>query len=219
METGAEMRVSVSVPARPVRAGGVTDRVLAVAALFGLKLDEGERQAVVRDVAVRAELGEVVLITGESGAGKSTLLRAVEARLRKERPGWEVVRLESIELAEDRAVVDCFACGLEEALGHLARAGLSDARVLLRTPGELSEGQKFRYRLARFFASEARVLVADEFAAGLDRVTAKVVAWQLGKFVRGSRVSGLPRLAMVATSQEDLGEDLAADVRVAMGVM
>ncbi len=79
-------------------------------------------------------------------------------------------------------------------------------------PAELSEGQRFRYRLAQFFASDADILIADEFAATLDRVTARVVAHQLGKFVRARR-----RAAIVATTHEDLAEDLRPALRIWKG--
>src|SRR5207249_10363269 len=99
-----------------------------------------------------------------------------------------------------------------EALRYLALAGLSEARLLLRSPAQLSEGQQFRFRLAQFLASTADVLVADEFAAPLDRVTARVLAWQLGRFVRASAQSPRPRAALVATSHTDFAEDLGATV-------
>jgi ABC-type ATPase with predicted acetyltransferase domain len=101
---------------------------------------------------------------------------------------------------------------LGEALEHLARAGLADARVMLRRPEELSDGQRFRFALARFFAGEWNVLLADEFCATLDRVTAKVVAHQLRKFVTRSAEGGRARTAIVATTHEDLIEDLRPDV-------
>ena len=96
-------------------------------------------------------------------------------------------------------------------LGHLGaqRAGLSEAHTLLRSPAELSEGQQFRFRVAKFLASDADVLLADEFCATLDRVTAKLVAWQLGKFVR----TGGAKAVIAATTHEDLGEDLAVRIR------
>jgi ABC-type ATPase with predicted acetyltransferase domain len=124
-----------------------------------------------------------------------------------------VVRLEEIVLPGDRAVVDCFELSLEETLSCLARAGLSEAHVLLRAPAELSEGQRFRYRLAQFFASDVDVLIADEFAATLDRITARIVAWQLGKFVRASG-----KAAIVATTHDDLAEDLEPEVTIYKGL-
>ena len=129
-----------------------------------------------------------------------------------------MVRLSEIAVERDRAVVDCFALPLEETLSVLSRVGLAEARVWVRRPCELSEGQQFRYRLAKFMASEAQVLFADEFCAVLDRVTAKVVAWNLSKFVRGSLGTGRPRAAVVATSHEDLCADLRPGVLVWKGL-
>jgi ABC-type ATPase with predicted acetyltransferase domain len=152
-----------------------------------------------------------VLITGPSGAGKSTLLRAAEAALRARsprRPRLRIQRLEQISLTSRLAIIDTFDAPLERALEMLSRAGLAEPRLWLRRPCELSEGQQFRYRLARFMAGAAHVLIADEFTATLDRTTARIIAWQLGRFIRDSAAGGLPRAAMVATSHADLEEDL-----------
>jgi ABC-type ATPase with predicted acetyltransferase domain len=51
------------------------------------------------------------------------------------------------------------------------------------------------------------VIVCDEFAALLDRVTARVVAFGLRKRIAGTKVA-----ALVATSHDDLAEDLGAEV-------
>jgi len=167
--------------------------------------------------------GRVVLLSGASGTGKSTVLRRIERVLRgrqelsksgnEEIRAGRVVRLGEIPLEAERAVVDCFALPLEETLAVLARAGLAEARVWLRAPAELSEGEQFRYRLARFMAMPADVLIADEFCAALDRVTARVVAWQLGRYIRTSG-----RAAVVATSHEDLALDLRPTAVVRLDV-
>jgi hypothetical protein len=182
-----------------------------VAGLFDLPLSSSPTRELFERFALTIEPGSVVLITGPSGAGKSTILRGIGAGLRGCR-GVGAVRLEAIGLPTDRPVVDCFEGSLDVTLGHLARAGLSEAQVLLRAPAELSEGQRFRYRLARFFASEDDILLADEFAATLDRVTAKILAFQMQKFIRATRTSTRPKSAIVATTHEDLAEDLRADV-------
>lgn len=201
-----------------IQAGAVrmTERALAVAALFGIPLDGEAERVLFQEVDVPLGPGEVVLITGSSGAGKSTLLRRLGSALPA--PATPAMVLDHIPLPADRPVVDCFVGPLEIALGHLARAGLSEAPLLLRSPAELSEGQQFRYRLAQFFASGARVLIADEFGATLDRVTARVVAWQLGKFIRASKTTNAPRAAILATTHEDLAEDLQPTVHLWKGL-
>ena len=98
---------------------------------------------------------------------------------------------------------------LRETLLALARVGLAEAWTYLRTPAELSDGQRWRLRLAVALERARRemsnhstarvVLVADEFAALLDRVTGCVVARSLRRAVApGSRVA-----AVVATAHDD----------------
>jgi uncharacterized protein len=195
----------------PVGATHASERALAVAALFGIALQRGEQCTLFENVQIAIAPGDIVLITGPSGAGKSTLLRCIAESLRQ-REDLTTITLDAIPLPADRAVVDCFEGSLDQALAHLARAGLSEAHLCLRAPSELSEGQRFRYRLAQFFASNADVLLADEFGATLDRVTARVVAHQLGKFVRGSG-----REAVLATTHEDLADDLQPTLRIWKG--
>jgi ABC-type ATPase with predicted acetyltransferase domain len=180
----------------------VTERAAAIAALFGIDVSPGcAPRTLFPRCSVTLGPGDVVLITGPSGAGKSTLLRAIAAALRER--GVKTMTLDELPLPADMPAVDAFDCPLAEALTLLARAGLSEAGLLVRAPAHFSEGQRFRYRLAHFFASDADVLVADEFCATLDRITARVVAWQLGKFARASGKS-----ILVATTHEDLAADL-----------
>jgi ABC-type ATPase with predicted acetyltransferase domain len=165
----------------------------------------------------------ITLITGPSGSGKSTLLRVIEAALRHQAPSAgppiqapASIRLESIPLP-NRPLPDCFDLPLERTLGLLSRAGLAEARLWLRTPRELSEGERFRYRLARWMALSRRpILLADEFCNGLDRITARAVAWQLQRFVAAARRTPRLRAAIVATAHEDLAEDLRPALHVRM---
>jgi len=183
--------------------------MLTVAGLFGVAIEDSRQRRLFDDVEIPIAPGSVVLITGSSGAGKSTLLRGLRQQLK------DTLVLEEIDVPADRAVVDSFVSSLDETLTHLARAGLSEARLLLQSPATLSEGQLFRYRLAQFFAGGggAQILIADEFAAILDRVTARVVAYQLGRFIKTSN-----KTAILATTHEDLLEDLQPTVRVHVGL-
>lgn len=111
---------------------------------------------------------------------------------------------------------------LRQVMADLARVGLGDAFLMLRRPCELSDGQRARLRLAQAMAELRRrpagrfvVLLADEFAAPLDRVTAAVLARQIRRWVdqmHAERPGGLS--AVLATTHDDLLEALAPDVLV-----
>lgn len=159
--------------------------------------------------------GTITLISGASGAGKSTLLRATRAAHPDRR--WIDLAEMTPSAAPDAPLVDCFAdLPLRAALALLAQVGLGEAWTYLRTPAELSEGQRWRFRLALALHEAARakdgspVIACDEFAAVLDRVTAAVVAHRLRR-----AIDALPHAAaVVATSHEDLEPALAVDVVV-----
>ncbi len=80
-------------------------------------------------------------------------------------------------------------------------AGLSDAFLLIRK-FETSDGQRYRYKIAKLLNSSARTWVADEFLSTLDRATAKVVAYSIQKLARRNR-----NTLIVATTHTDLIED------------
>ena len=165
--------------------------------------------------------GTITLISGPSGAGKTVLLRRLRELYKEDSRRW--IDLEAIALP-DEPVVNCFGDQrLEETLALLARVGLGEAWTYLRTPAELSEGQRFRLKLAVALSvvDERRirdgaalcpgvggvVIACDEFAAVLDRLTALVVANCLRKVV--NETAGLS--AVVATSHEDLCGALKPD--------
>jgi ABC-type lipoprotein export system ATPase subunit len=157
--------------------------------------------------------GQIVLVTGPSGAGKSSLLR----HLRDTTPR-PVVDCATIPWT-DGLVIDQFGQDVEAGLALLSRFGLGEAQTYLRPPAHLSDGQRWRLRLARAVHRVTRddsstrcapILLADEFCAVLDRLTAMIVARALRR-----AVDATPGLcAVVATSHEDLEEALVADVVV-----
>ena len=111
----------------------------AVSDLFGLA-DAEPPHVVAEKVALDVRPGDVVLFVGPSGSGKSSLLRAAGRQL-------GAVDAGSLELP-DLPLADALPGPLEERLDRLAACGLSEARLLLRTPAELSDGQRYRFRLA-----------------------------------------------------------------------
>lgn len=180
-------------------------RVLEVAETFGLGLSD-QKFWVFRDLDVEVNQGDVVYITGQSGSGKSLLLRDLTEQMRAE--GRRVTAIEDVEL-QDRALIDQVGRTMPEAIELLSRAGINDAYLSVRKPAELSDGQRYRLRLAKLMEQEADVWVADEFGAILDRVTAKAVAFNTAKLARAKGVT-----LMVATTHTDLEAELGPDLIV-----
>jgi hypothetical protein len=159
--------------------------------------------------------GDLMLLTGPSGSGKSSLLRAIRRRAARSR--MATLELRRIPLPE-RPVIDLFDADetLAPTLKRLARVGLAEVWTWLRCPSQLSEGQRWRLRLALAIhraenSSAPLLIVCDEFAAVLDRVTACVVSNVLRRAVNAHA----ERLAaIVATSHDDLAGALKPDVYV-----
>jgi ABC-type microcin C transport system duplicated ATPase subunit YejF len=80
---------------------------------------------------------------------------------------------------------------------------------MLRTPAELSDGQRYRYRLACGLARNPAWLQADEFTAPLDRTLAKVIAFNLRKLADRTS-TGL----LLATAPDDVVADLDPNLHV-----
>jgi ABC-type ATPase with predicted acetyltransferase domain len=188
-----------------------TENVAAVGRMFGIGTDRRQRFTLYDGFRLSIGPGEVIYITGQSGSGKSLLLRAIAAHLAVE---GRCVDFSDVPLETGRPLVDSFGGGpdsLQRALYALSVAGLSDAYLFCRKPSELSEGQRYRFRLALALStvSGGGAIVIDEFCSLLDRITARIIAANCRKFADRFAVT-----FVVATAHEDLAEDLAPDLHV-----
>jgi ABC-type ATPase with predicted acetyltransferase domain len=174
-----------------------------VAEAFGLGIDEAQKFKVL-DAELKISPRDIVYITGDSGSGKSVLLRAIRADL-----GDEAVDLSEVAVDPDKPLIETVGATVEEGLELLSKVGLNDAFLFLRTYSQLSDGQKYRYRIAKLIESGKQWWLMDEFAACLDRDTAKIIAYNLQKL---SRQQG--KAVIAATTHSDLQEDLKPSVLV-----
>lgn len=195
---GAPMQLTVShqfLPKQPtVNTSTVMDH-------FGIGFETGQH-VIAQGLDLPIQPGDVVAFVGASGSGKSSLMRAAAAQLDG------VLNIDALALGE-RVLVDSFPTPLPDALALLSACGLSEAQLLLRTPGELSDGQRYRYRLARGLAARPTWLLADEFTAALDRTLAKVIAFNLRKLATRTGTGFL-----LATTHTDILDDLQPDLLV-----
>ena len=184
----------------------VTSRTLAVAEAFGVTLDDETTFTVYDNLTVEVNPGDIVYITGDSGSGKSTLLRELAARMR------EVVNADHLDINPEATIINGVGRDLDEAVRLLTLVGLNDAFLFLRKYRELSDGQKYRYKLAKMLETGAEVLVVDEFCSLLDRDTARVVAFNMQKVC-----CKFGKTLIAVTSHSDLG-DLHPDVLIEKGL-
>ncbi len=192
------LRLSVGYDFLPKR---TTTRASVVMDYFGVGFEQG-RHVIAEDLELPLQPGDIVFFTGASGSGKSSLLRAAAERLDG------VCDMSAIDLGSE-ILADAMPGELREMLGLLAACGLGEAHLMLRTPDELSDGQRYRFRLARALADSPSWVMADEFTATLDRTLAKVIAYNVRRLAN-QRGTGF----LLAATHEDIIDDLNPDVLV-----
>lgn len=192
------MRLTVAYEFLPKRKTVRTARVMDH---FGIGFETG-MHVLARDVELPLRGGKVVCFTGDSGSGKSSLMRRAAAELPS------VLNIDALELG-DRPLVDGMQTSFEDSLELLTACGLGEAQLLLRAPAELSDGQRYRYRLALALSQRPDWVLADEFTATLDRTLAQGIAFNIRKQARRLGTGFL-----LATTHEDILPDLAPDLHV-----
>jgi len=222
------VRVSASVARRIAPDGPAR----AVARMFGLRAG---KEVLYEKFTFPVAAGEVVAVIGPSGAGKTTLMEAAARSV----PG--AIGLSVARLARSATpAVACLPArrptcgkqaglkgpggggsvtdeGLRDRLRVLSYCGLAEAAALVTPARCLSGGQLYRLALAAAVwravrSGRARLVLADEFAASLDRTTAEVLAGQVRKLIsRAADAFGQPLGMIVSTPREDLLGALAPD--------
>ena len=188
---------------RERRPGRPSARTADVGLHFGIPLHES-RVLVIGGVRLPLCPGAIVLLTGPSGSGKSTLLAEIERQC----AGGCVV--DRVTFPRTASIVDRVAPGapLREAVAIMTACALSEPRLWVRRFEELSDGEKFRARLARAVALHhggggTVPLLCDEFCSTLHRRAAKAISHNLRKIVARRNL-----LTVVACCQDDVIPDL-----------
>lgn len=183
-----------------------TSRVADVAEMFGLGLDD-KTFTVLSNLDLEIKQGDIVYITGQSGSGKSTILHELKNEMTK--AGLKVADFGDLKVTDEPIVDQVYPKekSLSKPLELFALVGLSDANLFLRSPKELSDGQRYRFMLAKLIETGAQVWMADEFLALLDRITAKVIAFNIQKIARKVGAT-----LVVATTHRDMINDLHPDL-------
>lgn len=178
----------------------ITDRVMAVSEAFGVGVDDKKEFIIFDNVELKYDSSDLIYVTGDSGSGKSTFLHLFLSQL--ENQAQKCVNFSEVKADDNEVVIDSIGSSQEEAMALLSVVGLSEAFVMLRKYKELSEGQKYRYKLAKMIAEQGDAFLIDEFGATLDREMAKVLAYCIQKWARRNK-----KMVVVATTHKDLIED------------
>lgn len=180
-----------------------TQRAQEVSRLFGCpRYQEHYGEILIHD-AITFPVTGIVFVTGTSGSGKTSLLNTVFKTI----PNTQMLEeFSNIEVSLVDAFCDEFKWSVAQCLRWLGCFGLAEVRVYLTSFRYLSEGQKYRARLARLLAKNPSCVVIDEFLSVLDRQTARVVAFQFQKLCRMHGIA-----AIIASSHNDLIEPLGVD--------
>ena len=184
----------------------ITERSVLVAEAFGLGIDDEKEFCIYDNFKFKLCSNDIVYVTGDSGSGKSFLLKNVFNKFKNS------ISIDEIQIQDDEILIESVGKDLNDALKKLNLAGLGDAFLYLRKYSQLSDGQKYRYAIAKFLDTDKDIWILDEFCAKLDRTTAKIVSYNLQKIARR-----LNKCVICATTHEDLFDGLKPSLIIRKG--
>jgi ABC-type ATPase with predicted acetyltransferase domain len=188
----------------------ITKRVMSVAEAFGIGVDSTREFTIFKNLILHYNDTDLIYVSGDSGSGKSCFLRLFCDEQRQR--GRKVIDFQTISPSPEDILINSVGSDLDDATRCLSVAGLNEAFIMLRKFKELSEGQKYRYKLAKMVEADADVYIIDEFGATLDREMAKVLAYAFQKWARRTE-----KQIVVASTHHDLVADFNPDIFIYKG--
>lgn len=171
---------------------GSTERAEIVKEVFGVN-SEHAFSTTFKNFSLQIEPGDVVLITGASGSGKSTIIRLLTSKL----TSLEEMEIGGRIFGKDMQDIAVLNTGwdntlplieqvkkegdIKEAIELLNSVGLSEAHLYIKRPDQISDGQRYRFAVAKLCDSEKPIWIADEFVSTLNPEMAAIVAKGLRK--------------------------------------
>ncbi|MBI2184291.1 MAG: hypothetical protein HYU39_04945 [Thaumarchaeota archaeon] len=184
-----------------------TKRTIDISEAFGIGIDEQKTFTVYKNFTADINPGDITYITGDSGSGKSLLLKELSTAIQNLQEFRGIAP--TTEPDPNEILIEGVGKDTGEAILTLSKTGLNEAFLMLRRYRDLSDGQKYRYRIAKAIDSGKGTWIFDEFCSVLDRTTAKVVAYTIQKAARKHN-----KTLIVATTHTDLFDELDPSVYI-----
>jgi len=170
---------------------GLTPRAAEIKEAFDVDATQ-MYSPVLTQFSLTINAGDVIMLAGASGSGKSTIIRLLtqnpEELNAEMNISGELIGLDPSKVAkltsnwdEELPLIDQVGECTKDAIALLNGVGLAEAQLYLKRPSQISDGQRYRFAVARLCDSGKPIWVADEFASTLDPLTAAIVAKGLRK--------------------------------------
>ena len=167
---------------------GSTERTNIVKEVFGVDVEHAF-STIFTNFSLDIEPGDVVLITGASGSGKSTIIRLLTSKLSSLKKEIEItgkilnknirnIAILNTNWDNSRPLIDHVKekSNIKEAIEMLNSVGLSEAHLYIKRPDQISDGQRYRFAVAKLCDSGKPIWIADEFVSTLNPEMAAIVA-------------------------------------------
>ena len=202
------MEFEIDISRRFCWQGKITEKIQQLMLMFGIDIERLKNNSPCHKCKLKISKGDIVYLTGASGSGKSVLFKEIYHYF-SQNLKLNTINIDNIKLPIDKAVIDCIKANLIDSLQLLSKAGLSDVFNILNYPALLSDGQKYRFKLASAIADKADFVFADEFCSNLDRLTAATVAYKIARFARASG-----KTLILSSSHDDIISEISPDIIV-----